>query len=94
VPTIGVTKSRLFGRAEWDERSEGLVGRVIDPHDGTPLGSVLRRPGASRKPLYVSPGQQISIESATAITRRTFASHRLPTPIYWADRLSRRLARS
>src|SRR5690606_29768715 len=43
VPTIGITKSHLFGRVEWDEPSTGLVGRVVDPHDGTPLGSVLRR---------------------------------------------------
>jgi deoxyribonuclease V len=89
VPTIGVTKKHLFGRVEGMDEDDAGVGRVIDPEDASVLGSVMRPHRVSRKRLYVSPGQQISVPLATAVTRRFLTTRRLPEPIYWADRLSR-----
>jgi deoxyribonuclease V len=77
VPTIGVAKSLLVG--------EGEPGP--DPGDTTPLiwkgqrlGTALRtRRGA--KPLYVSVGHRVSLETAVAIVLAATQGRRLPAPI-------------
>lgn len=86
VPTIGVTKSHLTGRLagplaplvpvpilEGDE----LLGAAILPGSGT------------AKPVYVSPGNLICVQDATRLVLGSFRQHRVPEPIYLADRLSK-----
>jgi deoxyribonuclease V len=64
-PTIGCAKSRLVGEYEEPERIFGAQTPLIDR--GEVVGAAVRtRP--RHKPLLVSPGHKISIETAVAIT--------------------------
>jgi deoxyribonuclease V len=87
VPTIGVAKSLLCGRLETpaDDTADPQAGVTVD---GCTVGAVLTVRGSSR-PLYVSPGQKMDVPSAVRIARAFAFGHRLPEPLYWADRLSR-----
>ncbi|HEX2282822.1 MAG TPA: deoxyribonuclease V [Thermomicrobiales bacterium] len=64
-PTIGCAKSRLVGEYEEPERSFGAHTPLVDR--GEVVGAAVRtRP--RHKPLFVSPGHQISVETAVEIT--------------------------
>jgi deoxyribonuclease V len=87
VPTIGVAKSLLCGRLQSPAGNSSELAALVTIDDRT-VGAVLSLPPASR-PLYVSPGQKIDVPSAARIARAFAFGHRLPEPLYWADRLSR-----
>lgn len=89
LPTIGVAKSRLYGRhAEvgiqpgewttlWDERAPRCA-----------IGAVLRtRPNA--RPVYVSPGHKMDLRHAVAFTLACCRGYRLPEPLRLAHLASR-----
>jgi len=87
-PTIGVAKSRLYGRHPEPGPNKGdwvpLLGED-DPE--SVIGAVVRTRTAVR-PVYVSPGHLIdlpwSIHFALACTTR----YRLPEPTRWAHRVA------
>lgn len=85
-PTIGVTKSKLCGQIA-GELAPLVPVPVLDGEE--PLGAAILPASGSAKPIYVSPGNHIGIEEATRITLATFRSHRVPEPIFHADRLSK-----
>ena len=89
-PTIGVSKKQLCGAVDL----EGLPARDPRPilHEGRVAGVALRAESDSR-PIFVSPGQHIDVESASRAAVKLFHGHRLPEPIYHADRLSRAACR-
>jgi deoxyribonuclease V len=63
-PTIGCAKSRLIGEYEEPERTFGAHTPLVDR--GEVVGAAVRtRP--RHKPLFVSPGHKISIETAVEI---------------------------
>ena len=64
-PTIGCAKSRLIGEYEEPERAFGDNTPLVDR--GEVVGAAVRtRP--RHKPLFVSPGHKISVETAVEIT--------------------------
>jgi deoxyribonuclease V len=64
-PSIGCAKSRLVGHYEEPERVFGAHTPLID--HGEAVGAAVRtRP--RHKPLFVSPGHKISVDTAVAIT--------------------------
>jgi deoxyribonuclease V len=64
-PTIGCAKSRLIGEYEEPERAFAASTPLVDR--GEVVGAAVRtRP--RHKPLFVSPGHKISVETAVAIT--------------------------
>ena len=64
-PTIGCAKSRLVGEYEEPERVFGAHTPLVDR--GEVVGAAVRtRP--RHKPLFVSPGHKISVETAVAIS--------------------------
>jgi deoxyribonuclease V len=64
-PTIGCAKSRLVGQYEEPERRFGAQTPLIER--GEVVGAAVRtRP--RHKPLFVSPGHKLSVETAVAIT--------------------------
>jgi deoxyribonuclease V len=64
-PTIGCAKSRLIGEYEEPERAFAAYTPLVDR--GEVVGAAVRtRP--RHKPLFVSPGHKISVETAVAIT--------------------------
>ncbi|MGA2068806.1 MAG: endonuclease V [Thermoguttaceae bacterium] len=91
VATVGVTKKLLCGEV----RTEGmrpLEARLIEL-DGRPTGIALRPTAGSRRAIYVSPGHGVDLASAERLAGRLLLGHRLPEPLYWADRVSRRTAK-
>lgn len=86
LPTIGVAKSRLVG--EHGELPPGAGARVPLLDRGETIGAVVRTRDRVR-PLFVSIGHRVSLETAVRWTLRLRAGRRLPEPTRLADRLSR-----
>jgi deoxyribonuclease V len=86
-PTLGVGKTRLFGRADEPGPETGDRSPLIAP-DGEQIGVFLR---TSRRgnPVYVSPGHLITPDTAGEAVMTCVRGHRLPEPIFLADRLSK-----
>lgn len=87
VPTIGVMKSQLCGH--FTEAALTFDAPQPITLDGEQLGTAILPRPTTRQPLYVSPGQHQSIAMAADRVSELLWGHRLPEPIYWADRLSR-----
>ncbi|MFM6976097.1 MAG: deoxyribonuclease V [Sphingobacteriaceae bacterium] len=77
TPTIGVGKSRLFGRFEEPDQEAGSQTPLMDREEQ--LGVVLRSK-KNCKPLFISPGHRLSIEQSTAIVRNCITKYRIPEP--------------
>jgi len=85
IPSIGVAKTRLCGShgAVPDQRGAWTPLRA----DSEIIGAVLRtRP--SVKPLYVSPGHRIGLETAIGYVMRCCTRYRLPETTRHAHRLA------
>ena len=77
VPTIGVAKSLLVGEGEPDPEP-GDAAPIL--WKGARIGVALRtRRGA--RPLYVSIGHRVSLDTAVALVRAACDGRRLPVPI-------------
>ncbi len=87
VRTIGVAKTFLCGDTEGDDSIPASTPRAIRL-DGRKVGYAIGNNDASR-PVFLSPGNRVSLANALSITRSLFAKHRVPEPIYHADRISR-----
>lgn len=84
-PTIGVAKSRLIGTHAEVAPTKGSYAWLYD--DEEVIGGVLR----SRdhvKPIYVSIGHRISLETAMQFVGQCLTKYRLPETTRWADRLA------
>jgi len=84
VPSIGVAKKILTGSIIKRGNKEYL--RV----DENIVGIVLKHKGFS--PIYVSIGHNISLETSEKIVRHCLKNHKLPLPIYFAHKYSKRIA--
>lgn len=85
LPTIGIGKSRLVGNHTEPGNDRGSWQPLI--HQGETIGVALRtRP--KTKPIYVSPGHRISLESAIAYTLRCTTKYRLPETTRHAHKLA------
>lgn len=85
IPSIGVAKTRLYGThgEPPDQRGAWTPLRA----DGEIIGAVLRT-RAGVKPLYVSPGHRIGLETAVAYVMGCCARYRLPETTRHAHRLA------
>jgi deoxyribonuclease V len=91
IPSIGCAKSRLVGeytepgpeKGEWSPLmyKEEQVGAVLRTRDNV-------------KPVFVSPGHLIDLNSSIEIVLQSLTLYRLPEPIRRADHLSKELART
>jgi deoxyribonuclease V len=93
LPAVGCAKSRLAGRYAEPGRPRGSRSPLADR--GERIGTVLRtREGV--RPLFVSVGHRIDLDTAERLVLDCCLRHRLPEPIRLADRLAalarRRLA--
>lgn len=88
VPAIGCAKSILVGTHDRLGRRRGSWVPLVDR--GEVVGSVLRtRTGV--KPVYVSVGHRVDLETAREIVLRVATRYRLPEPTRRADQLAGRL---
>ena len=74
-PAIGVAKSLLVGEHRAVPRTRGRWTPLINA--GDTIGAVLRS-RAGVKPIYVSPGHRVSLESAVELVMACVKRYRLP----------------
>lgn len=86
LPAIGVAKSRLIGTHAEPGPNRGDWTPLVDKDEV--IGAVLRT-RVNVRPVFVSIGHRISLESALALVLACTRRFRLPEPIRAADRLSR-----
>lgn len=85
MPAIGVAKSLLVGK--YDEVPEERGAWVKLQHKGDTIGAVLRtRP--KTKPLFISLGHRISLETALSYVMGCTTKYRLPETTRHAHRLA------
>lgn len=75
-PTVGVAKSWLFGEVTEFKREDVAYLR----HKGEVVGAVVTAK-RGRKPVYVSVGHMVSLETAIKIVKHCTTQHRIPEPI-------------
>jgi deoxyribonuclease V len=85
-PTIGVAKSRLFGRHEEVGPKRGDRADLLDTH-GKIIGAVLRT-REKTNPLYVSPGHLIDVDHTVKFVLASCTGYRLPEPTRWAHKVA------
>ena len=85
-PTVGVAKSRLYGRHEEVGPQRGDRADLIDKQ-GHVIGTVLRT-REKTNPVYISPGHLIDVEHATQFVLKCLAGYRLPEPTRWAHKVA------
>jgi deoxyribonuclease V len=84
-PSIGVAKTRLIGEHRAPASRRGAWAPLLDA--GETIGAVLRtRRGV--KPLYVSIGHRVSLETAVRWTMACCTKYRLPETTRHAHRLA------
>jgi deoxyribonuclease V len=76
-PTVGVAKSRLVGEPVNDYLVENgqIIGAVVTTKEGS-------------KPVYVSVGHLISLETAVKIVKHCVRGSRVPEPLLQAHRIA------
>ncbi|NJL41091.1 MAG: deoxyribonuclease V [Leptolyngbyaceae cyanobacterium RM2_2_4] len=85
LPAVGVAKSLLVGQhAEVPDQKGSWVSLL---HNGETIGAVLRtRPHT--KPLYISPGHRISLETSIEYVLACTPKYRLPETTRFAHKLA------
>ena len=89
-PTIGIAKKPLVGEFQWPPDEPGAWNPIY--YQGEIRGAVLRtRRGV--KPVYLSPGHLVDLDSALRITLKCLKGFRIPEPLRQAHLLSQRAKR-
>lgn len=82
VPSIGCAKTHFFGAAGAPGAARGDRAPIVD--DEQSIGAVLRTQDGV-KPVYVSTGHRVGLETACRWILRLAARYRLPEPIRAAN---------
>ena len=82
---LGMAKSRLVGTHAEVPPDKGTWVPLIDR--GERIGAVLRN-RANTKPLYISPGHYMTLETAIDLVLQCTTKYRLPETTRYADRLA------
>ena len=85
LPTVGVAKSLLVGKHADLVDEKGRYQPLI--HKGETIGVALRT-RVGTKPVYISPGHRISLDSAIAYVMRCITKYRLPETTRHAHKLA------
>ena len=87
-PTIGVAKSRLYGRHAEPGPHAGDYTLLYDQRQPDKvIGAVLRSKDRTN-PLYISPGHLVDVEHALMFVRNCISGYRLPEPTRWAHKVA------
>ena len=90
-PTIGCAKSLLVGEHDEPAPNTGATAPLI--FRGERVGIVLRTRD-NVKPIFVTQGNRVSLESAVRLVRQTVDGFRIPKPTREADHYVRDLKRA
>jgi len=85
MPSIGVGKTRLIGEYQPVPAAAGSWQKLT--HHNETVGAVVRT-RHNVKPVFVSPGHRISLNSSIAWILKTVKGYKLPEPIRAADKLA------
>jgi deoxyribonuclease V len=86
LPSIGVAKSRLVGRPKAPLADEKGAWQPLRDR-GEVIGALVRT-RAQVKPVYVSVGHRVSLETAVAYVLACTTRYKLPETTRWAHRLA------
>jgi len=91
-PTIGCAKSILIGEhGELGHKAGSWTG-LVDPQNGERIGAAVRTRDGVR-PVYVSQGNRVSLETAIRLTLAVSDGFRIPRPTREADRFASAIRR-
>lgn len=77
IPTLGCAKSRLAGT--YDEPANTVLAQSKMYNQGEQVGVALRSK-INCKPLFISPGNLVSMEQSVEIITNCMGKHRIPEP--------------
>lgn len=86
VPSIGVAKSRLWGKSR--EPLEREKGAWTPLWDGDEVVGAVLRTRTDVKPLYISVGHRVSLRTAIEYVLACTTRYKLPETTRWAHRLA------
>ncbi len=87
-PTIGVAKSRLYGRHTEPGPNQGDKASLFDERDRQRVIGAVVRTREKTNPLYISPGHLIDVDHSVEFVLRCAAGYRLPEPTRWAHKVA------
>lgn len=90
VPSVGCAKSLLVGEHPALGREKGATAEIV--HQGEVVGAAVRT-RTDVRPVYVSPGHRMDLETAVEVVLAVSPRYRVPEPVRRADRLVGRLRR-
>lgn len=90
IPSVGCAKQRLVGDHQEPGARKG-ERELLRYHDAV-VGAVLRTRDSVR-PLYISPGHRVDVNTAIGIVLSCLARFRIPEPLRCADMLSKKTKR-
>lgn len=88
IPAIGCAKSRLVGEHDEPGRKKGDCSPLR--FENKTIGAVLRTRDDTR-PLFISPGHMIDLDSSIRLALACTGAFRIPEPLRCADMLSRKI---
>lgn len=88
LPSIGCAKSRLYGTGAEPAPERGSVAPLVE--EGQTVGMIVRT-RAGVKPVYVSPGHKMDLETGVQIVLSLCRGYRIPEPLRQAHILVNRL---
>jgi deoxyribonuclease V len=88
LPTIGVAKSRLYGRHAEPGPKRGDSAELFDERDRMRVIGAVLRTREKTNPLYISPGHLIDVKHAIEFVLACCAGYRLPEPTRWAHKFA------
>jgi deoxyribonuclease V len=89
IPTIACSKTPLWNDYEEPQKSKGKY--TVYSENKEKIGAVLRTKD-NTKPIFVTPGHKISLESSIEIILNCCTKHRLPEPIRRAHIIAKKYA--
>lgn len=98
IPCIGVAKNPYIGYSKWKKmeryksNTTPIWATKSKPNTINPRNDLLGYAvclNDKSKPVFISVGYQVTLDTAVAICLATSLGHRQPEPLYIADRLSR-----
>lgn len=87
-PSIGVAKSRLYGRHLNPGPMRGDSAELLDEHDPAHVIGKVLRTRDNVKPVYVSPGHLIDVQHSVEFVLNCCTKYRLPEPTRLADKVA------
>jgi len=84
IPVIGIAKKRLYGEYKEPASERGSWSPLIAPSDKEIIGAVVRTKN-NVKPVFVSIGHKIDLETAVKLALGCDRGYRIPEPTRQAD---------